>query len=84
VSEAWQGFIEMRRAMKRIPFTERAQKITLNECERLHMDGYDVAACLDQSVQRGWRGVFPCGTPTLRDKNGTYKVTAEGTRQYIF
>lgn len=57
--DAWAGFCEMRRAMKRVPFTERAMRLTIRELERLRMEGYDPAAVLDQSTQRGWRGVFP-------------------------
>jgi hypothetical protein len=57
--EAWEGFCQMRKAMRGVPFTERAMRVTLTQLERLVWDGYDASEVLDQSVQRGWRGVFP-------------------------
>ena len=56
--EQWAGFVEMRKAMKRVPFTDRAAKITINELAKLRDEGCDPGAVLDQSTQRGWRGVF--------------------------
>jgi hypothetical protein len=57
--EAWEGFCQMRRAMKRVPFTDRAQKLIIRELDTLKAQGYDPGAVLDQSVMNGWRGVFP-------------------------
>lgn len=57
-SEAWNGFIEMRKKSK-TPFTERAIKLTISELERLKGEGQDVCAVLNQSVTNGWKGVFP-------------------------
>lgn len=50
----------MRRKIK-APLTARAISLTINELERLRDQGFDPNACLDQSTQRGWRGVFPAG-----------------------
>jgi len=62
-------------------------KITLTKLEQLVMEGFDAAEVLDQSVQRGWKGVFAVygqqPKRVLRDQHGTYEVTAEGTRQYL-
>lgn len=74
----------MRKKMRNIPFTERAQRLTINELERLRAQGYDPAAVLDQSTQRGWRGVFAIHgqEPVLRDRHGNrYRITAEGSRE---
>lgn len=59
--EAWDGFADMREVMwrsKKIPWTDRAQKLTLGELEKAHEAGYDVNFMLDQSVLNGWRGVW--------------------------
>lgn len=87
--EQWTGFCEMRERMEkkhRVPWTERAAKVTVTELERLRIEGYDVGQVLDQSTQRGWRGVFAVygqePKRVLRDQHGTYEVTSEGFRRY--
>ncbi len=57
--EAWEGFCEMRKAMKKIPFTDRAQKMVLKSLYELRAAGHDPNASLDQSTLMGWRDVFP-------------------------
>lgn len=57
--EAWLGFCEMRRAMRKVPFTERAQKMILQDLERIKAAGHCPNAALDQSTVMGWRGVWP-------------------------
>ena len=84
--EAWEGWCEARRAMKRVPFTERAKQIALRQLEGWHAAGYDTAYILDESTLNGWRGLFVSErTPrALRDREGNrYRVTAEGTREYL-
>ena len=88
--DEWAGFCEMRLEMARkhkAPWTERAMKITIKEVGRLMMEGYDPGEVLDQSTQRGWRGVFAVygqqPKRVLRDQHGTYEVTAEGMRRYV-
>jgi hypothetical protein len=56
--EAWAGWIEMRKAMKRVPFTERAQRIAMRQLEGWHAQGYDVNYILDEATLKGWRGLF--------------------------
>lgn len=58
-ADEWAGFVTMRKAMRNVPFTERAMVLTINRLAQLKQEGYDPAAVLDQSTQRGWRGVFP-------------------------
>jgi hypothetical protein len=84
--DAWEGFTDMRKRI-RAPLTPRAITLTLNELQRLHLQGYDPGEVLDQSTQRSWRGVFPVygqqPKRVLRDQHGSYEVTAEGMRRYI-
>ena len=56
--EAWQGFVEMRKSMKK-PFTLRAAKMIMTELSKLASDDETKAAILDRSVMKGWAGVFP-------------------------
>ncbi len=66
ILESWEGFVEMRKA-RRNALTERAAKLIANKLERL-APGNDAmkAAILDQSVERGWQGVFPLKNDTQR------------------
>lgn len=57
-SEPWAGFVEMRKKI-RAPLTERALALAVGELERLRRTGEDPAAVLNQSVFRGWKGLFP-------------------------
>jgi hypothetical protein len=56
--EVWTGFAQMRQR-QRCPLTERAANLTIRALERLRQEGHDPNAVLDQSTQKGWRGVFP-------------------------
>lgn len=60
---AWNGFMEMRRAIKK-PMTERAISMLIHRLERLKENGHDVNACLDQSTFNNWQDVYP-----LKDKD---------------
>lgn len=59
--QIWKGYEEMRKKM-RAPLTERAKQTTLGTLDKLRAQGHDANAVLDQSIQRGWRGVFPIPT----------------------
>lgn len=56
--ELWAAFIEMRKGMKKVPFTDYAMKLTLKELMKFHSEGYCANNALEQSIMRGWRGVF--------------------------
>jgi hypothetical protein len=57
--ELWEAFCEMRRTMgKRAPFTDYAQKLIIKQLTKFDAAGYDANNSLEQSVMRGWRGVF--------------------------
>ena len=57
--EAWAGFVAMRKAIKRHPWTPRAELLILRDLAEIHAKGHDVNAALDQSTLCGWRGVWP-------------------------
>ena len=56
---ALNDFAEMRKKMRK-PLTDRALALTLSELEKLAPgDDEKKVAILNQSIQRGWQGVFP-------------------------
>lgn len=55
---AWNGYCEMRSRGKQ-PFTHRAKALAVRTLETLKADGHDPEAVLDQSVLRGYTGLFP-------------------------
>ena len=56
---ALNDFAEMRKKMRK-PLTDRALALTLSELEKLAPGDDDKKiAILNQSIQRGWQGVFP-------------------------
>ena len=63
-SDIWAGFLEVRKR-KRTPNTNHALKLILKELETLRAAGENPDDILNQSIMRGWSGVF-----TLKNKNG--------------
>jgi hypothetical protein len=61
-TESWAGFEEMRKKIRK-PLTDRARQLTISKLYELKSQGEDPIACLDQSVQRGWQGVFAVSRP---------------------
>jgi hypothetical protein len=56
--EAWQGFCDMRRAIKK-PMTPRAETLLLKALYELKNKGHDANAALDQSTLCNWQDVYP-------------------------
>ena len=66
---ALNDFAEMRKKMRK-PLTERALALTLSELEKLAPGDDDKKiAILNQSIQRGWQGVFPLKAEPEAPKN---------------
>jgi hypothetical protein len=57
-SEQWTSFVQMRKAMKSVPFTNAAAAGIVRELEKLKAQGHDPASVLENSVMNGWRSVF--------------------------
>jgi len=55
--EAWAGFVEMRRKIKK-PLTDRAVSLAIGRLEELRRQGQDPNAVLDQSTFKNWQGLF--------------------------
>ena len=56
-SEAWKGWLEMRKKTKQVP-TERALQLAVFELERLRERGHDPGDVLNQSTLSNWKGLF--------------------------
>ena len=56
--DIWKDFKEHRRKLK-APMTARAEKQILKKLEELWHQGHDPTALLEQSIERGWKFVFP-------------------------
>lgn len=55
--EVWKEFIVMRRKQKH-PLTEHAKTLAIKRLAVLRFQGEDVRAVLEQSIMRGWCGLF--------------------------
>lgn len=59
VMEAWQGYCDMRKKIRK-PMTDRAAQMILNKCAELSKgDASTAALILMQSEMNSWQGVFP-------------------------
>jgi len=57
----WKDFCEHRKK-QRAPLTDRAQTIILNKLSELRDQGHVPQKVLEQSIERGWKSVFPLGS----------------------
>ncbi|VVD63598.1 hypothetical protein PPN31114_00230 [Pandoraea pneumonica] len=56
--EAWGNWVAYRRKGK-APFTDHAASLSIEALDKLRADGHDPVAVINQSVLRGWTGLFP-------------------------
>jgi len=69
-SNAWDEFKRARVGLK-APMTEEAERLAVRELERLRSQGYDPKAVLEQSIMRGWKGLFKL----KGDENGNNRAS---------
>lgn len=76
--ELWSLFIDGRKEGKH-PLTQAGQKIAVRTLMRLHNDGYDVNASLEESILKGYRGLFPVSKLPVEatEKPKAYQVSDE-------
>jgi hypothetical protein len=78
-SSAWDAYVRYRKKGK-APFTEDAVRVTIRDLTKLQSAGQDIRAVLEQSIQRGWTGVFPI---KQEDGNGKGNNTNNGRTNQI-
>jgi hypothetical protein len=55
--DAWNGFADARKAARK-PMTDHAKKLAIRKLDELRQEGSDPRDVLEQSVLRGWQGLF--------------------------
>jgi hypothetical protein len=85
----WDGFVEMRRRI-RAPLTEAAKKLIFAKLDRWRLEGQDIEAALNQSIERGWRGIWPAevtetnqGGANGKSNRSPAKERVDGNRRAI-
>jgi hypothetical protein len=72
--DAWIEFIQHRKSIGK-PLTELAATKCIATLQRLAAQGEDIRACIDQSIERSYTGIF--GTRHERSKRGHYDAYAD-------
>lgn len=58
LQEIWPSFVEMRKKIKK-PLTDKAIELTIKELKNLYPNNPEMQIkSIEQSIQRGWQGVF--------------------------
>lgn len=57
--EAWDDWCAFRKAKGGKAWTPRAQSLSIGVLEKLRADGQDAVQVIEQSILRGWTGLFP-------------------------
>lgn len=69
VKEAFREFIKVRKKQKNRPFTEHALKLLIKKAEKLGNGNPEtMKKIVEQSIERGWSGLFPIKEPTPINK----------------
>ena len=77
--EAWSEFVLHRKTMKP-PLTKLAEKKLIKKLSALSLD--DQVACIDESIENGWKGLFPRkGTFNARGSESTFDKLTGAARQ---
>ena len=75
-SEVWAAFEGHRKKIKK-PMTDEARKLVIKECVKI---GGDPNALLEQSIMRGWAGIFPIKDDSngKGTRSGKPQISADG------
>jgi len=57
-TKLWQAFTKHRTRLK-APLTDEAGYLIITKLKKLATDGFNPVAVIEQSMERGWKGVFP-------------------------
>ena len=69
LKEVFREFIKFRKKQKNRPFTEHALKLLIRKAEKLSNGNPEqMKAIVNQSIERGWSGLFPIKEPTPINK----------------
>lgn len=74
--DTWNDFVEMRTTIRK-PLTSPAMKLAIKDLARLKAEGHDPKSVLEQSILRGWAGLFPLGGNASSVKPGSMQQRRE-------
>lgn len=78
-AKTWRDFMEMRRKINAAP-TLAAKHLLIAKLEHLRAAGNDPKAVLEQSIERGWKGVFEL--PVKESPNGVARIKIDPRRAH--
>jgi len=81
-SEAWHGWVEMRK-MKKKPLTDRAATKAINKLDAMRQAGQDIAAVLDRSTLNCWADVYEIKGQLHDKQSDAMGVTERAARQAL-
>ncbi len=81
-SEAWHGWVEMRK-MKKKPLTARAATKAINKLDAMRQAGQDIAAVLDRSTLNCWADVYEIKGQSHDKQSNAMGVTERAARQAL-
>ena len=58
-ADEWRDFVQMRKAMRNVPFTDAAARGVVAELDKLRQQGHAPHELLRLAVTNGWRTVYP-------------------------
>ena len=77
--DLWADFKEFRIRIK-APLTNRAVKNIISELEKFKNEGQNPEAVINQSITRGWRGVFPIKPDGINNQAPVFNQNQEKNR----
>lgn len=84
-AEAWNLYCRHRERVGKKTWTADAIALTVRELGKFRAEGMDPAAVLEQSVQNGWRGVFPIkGRPRQQERPSRLDWMTDPKNQDMF
>lgn len=57
-TDAWDDWLKFRKSLRKSPFTDKAQALSLRTLTDLHAKGFDARQIIERSIERGWTGLF--------------------------
>lgn len=57
-TDAWDDWVKFRKSLRKSPFTDKAQALSLRTLTDLHAKGFDARQIIERSIERGWTGLF--------------------------
>ena len=77
-SQEWKDYEEMRMAKDKKSWTPAAMKLNVKRLEKLVGEGYDAKEVLNQSVENGWKGLYPIKETITHSQQTRYPISKQG------